>query len=730
MEFQERLALFPTNNLPLEAPATIYWDEHLIPFIAAQTDADCAFLLGMVHTHLRQGQMELIRRVVQGRLAESAGPLATKVDHSLRIINLAVAVDSIEQILAVVTKNWLLNYVKGINHYLAQVPTRAPELKMLGITPEPWQLKDILTISRLMAVDVNWFNWFQWLKLQDKPYFNELWQRFVAVGAQSTPSFPNQSSALGAFIAAGIKSGSNALVVAGSKSADSCALIASDPHLGLQVPNTWIIAGYQCPSFHVLGLMFPGIPMVLVGRNPAIAWAGTNMRSASSDLYEVNTTAADSLPVRNDRVKVRWWRDKTLPIRTSNLGPIISDAPLLPAKSTQTLAMKWVGHQPSDEFTAFLKVNQATNWNHFREAFGSYGVSGQNFVYADTVGHIGLVLAVQLPKRHPELVPQLCLNPDSAHHHWQGVIKPSELPSIYDPPAGFLASANNRTVILEPPLGYFFSANDRIDRLSELLSQSEPIDLQALQRIQLDVFVPSAIKLRNQVIERIVKSDLIDSSNQKMVDLFQQLQQWDGYYHVESRGAVAFEIFRYHFIQDFYTHIYDDEAANLLRGSEHANLLLSQDLQQRDSTLINSGLQVALKKASKEHQKFANWGDMHRLQLTHPLGNIPLFGRRFRFGDYPAAGSYNSAMKTAHQTVNQRHATFYGANARFISRLKDPNENYFVLLGGQDGWLGSPNLVDQVPLWLAAKYLKIPLELTAIRASFSYQIHLTNNAND
>ena len=73
-------------------------------------------------------------------------------------------------------------------------------------------------------------------------------------------------------------------------------------------------------------------------------------------------------------------------------------------------------------------------------------------------------------------------------------------------------------------------------------------------------------------------------------------------------------------------------------------------------------------------------------------------------------------MKTAHATTNERHATRFGANARHISDMSDLDSNYFVLLGGQDGWLNSSTFMDQVPLWRSGDYIQLPMRLESVRA--------------
>lgn len=724
--FNQRLESFPTKNLPLQKPAMIYWNDYLIPFIEAQSDQDCAFLIGMVQAHLRLAQMTLFKRVVQGRLSESAGPIATSIDQTLRIVNFGAAADRIEKTLPKETKDWLQNFVNGINFYQQQMQPKPIEFKLLNIEPEPWTVKDIITMGRLASADVNWFNWFQWFKLRDKPYWQELWHKFVDIGFHSTPSFDVNPTPFSSMISSGIKSGSNAIVVSASHSADSSAILASDPHLGLQLPNIWLIAGYRCPSYHVVGLMLPGVPMILLGRNHSIAWGGTNMRSASSDLYELSTGQSNHFTTQKEKISVRWWFDKEIEVRSSELGPLISDASFFKTKEEKILALKWAGYQVTDEYTAFLELNRAQNWSEFRNAFETYAVSGQNFLYADTAGHIGMVLAVQIPIRSPDRPAELILNPDNPQHQWQGLMKSPELPAVFDPDAGFIVSANNRPVVTNPPLGYFFSANDRADRLITLLQKKERIDWEYLQSVQQDVFVPSAITVRNLLLEKIEQLNLHDEKTESLIN---RLRQWDGQYKTQSQGAVVFQLILFHFIQNYYNRIYDADVVELLLSSEHVNSFLNELLESSEPTesskILKESLEIALTKTNKEYKKFANWGELHRLKLAHPLARIPLIGGRFRFGDYPAEGSYNSLMKTAHQISNRRHETFYGANARIIIRMKEADENYFVLLGGQDGWLGSDNLIDQVPLWRNGQYIKVPLRLKNIQNEFPYRTVLT-----
>ncbi|MFB3102625.1 MAG: penicillin acylase family protein, partial [Alphaproteobacteria bacterium] len=102
-----RLRAIPTKGAPLEGAVTIYWNDNQVPFIEAASDDDLAVTLGIVHAHLRLGQMEIARRISQGRIAEMGGPLATDIDHALRILNFGKGIPQTIEMLPPETKRWL-----------------------------------------------------------------------------------------------------------------------------------------------------------------------------------------------------------------------------------------------------------------------------------------------------------------------------------------------------------------------------------------------------------------------------------------------------------------------------------------------------------------------------------------------------------------------------------------------------------------------------------------------
>lgn len=725
---QDRLAAFPTAELPLEQPVTIYWDEHQIPFIEAQTDRDLAFALGLVHAHLRLGQMDLMRRIASGRISEMAGPIATEIDHSLRILNYRRAAETMEARLPDETRVWLEAFVAGINHYQDNLEELPHEYHVLGIQREEWTVTDVLTIGRLAGTDVNWLAWFRFLELRDREDWPELWRLFTRLGGDSMPSFASNDASrnLQNLIGGNSRSGSNSIVVAGSRTGSGAALMANDPHLGIQFPTLWLIAGVKSPSYHAVGFMVPGLPFVAVGRNERIAWGGTNMRAASSDLYDVSHIPPEQLTRRTERIGVRWWFDRTVVVRESPYGPVLSDAPVLGVDGRR-FALRWVGHERGDEVTALLDVMKARNWEEFRRALIPFAVSAQNMLYADIDGNIGQVMATHLPVRgNGERPADFILDPRLEENRWQGYAGVMDLPFSYNPAAGYLASANNRpTTRTETAVGYVFSPDDRIERLHDLLRGNGRVTVADLEAIQRDVYQSSSVALRDAFLRHIDALGIAGSLSSGGAEAVRLMREWDGQYHAQARAPVAFEAFYGALLDAFYTRRFPDEAdRGAYTGAGRIKLLLIEDMQTADGGALAEDLRAAAGAAAAALDRYENWGAMHRLGLSHPLAFAPIIGDDYRFGDYPVSGSTDTLLKTAHRTTGQRHYTSYGQNARHISDLSDPDANYFVLLGGQDGWLGSETGTDQVPMWLRGDYVRVPLQIGTVQREFRTRMRL------
>lgn len=504
-----RLAVFPDHGAGLDGPVTVYWNDHQIPFIEAASDDDAAFALGMVHAHLRLAQMSLVRMVARGRLAEVAGPLASDIDHGLRILSFGHAARNIEATMDAGARRWTQRFVDGINHYQATLDDLPQEFRVLGMEREPWTVTDVLTIGRLVGTDVNWLIWRGLLPLRQRPDWPQLWARLVESGSASLPSFASDD--VNGILAGVGRTGSNSMAIGPDRTTTGGAIIANDPHLGILVPNVWLVASLKSPSYHVVGLMGPGLPVFAIGRNPSIAWGGTNMRAASSDLVDVSNLDPDAIESRDETITVRWWFDSTVTIRRTPLGPVISDAPFLVDNDLPDLVLWWTGHDTSDEIGAMLAVSRARDFAGFRAAFDTFAVPGQNMIYADRDGNIGQVMAVTLPQRSGTPA-DIVADAAEVGRAWTTMKTSGDFPWSYNPRKGYLASANNRPTRTATPVGYFFSSDDRVSRLASLAGGGDRLDVAAVKAIQQDVYMPSSATLRDAFIEGLDVAGLASSA--------------------------------------------------------------------------------------------------------------------------------------------------------------------------------------------------------------------------
>ena len=712
----ERLAMLPAEGAAISAPVHINWDSHQVPFIEAESDDDLAFALGLVHAHLRLGQMELMRRLAKGRVSELVGGFGFALDRLVRTFDIARAVPDIIAAMPAQTRLWLENFARGINHSVEQWRELPKEFALLDLKPEPWNIADIVTLGRLIAADVNWIVWMRLMKLRDAtPDWAKLWKRLLRHDLVSFASSDETGHA--AFLAgATLRSGSNSFAVAGARTDGGAALLANDPHLSIVLPNAWLLACMKSPSHHAVGMMVPGIPFVAIGRNPWIAWGGASLHASSSDLVELPKGAPFS--ERTETILVRGEGGRTLRIRESEFGPVVSDLPAL-RTGDATLALRWMGHRASDEFTAMLNVGRARNWQEFRQALASYALPGLEMNYADAAGHIGQVLAVRLPQRanpNPDDIISPLLN------GWDRLQDSTDLPARYDPPEGFLASANGRPWFDHGDsnivVGYHFSPPDRTRRLQTLLGAKPRYAADDLKSMQRDVHLEQAVRQRDDLLSWMMRNDL---SAPALKAFARTLERWDGNYDAASSGALAFELLFFHLARA----LVGEARANAYDAAWGTRALIWADIVAAEPNLRAQALRAAVGNTARVFRSSSTWGIKHRLQLAHPLGAIPVVGRRFRFANLPAPGTSETLMKTAHGLTNRRHAARYGSVARHVSDLSHPDANFFALLGGQDGWFSSSTFLDQVELWQRGEYVSLPLQPETARARAAHQTTIT-----
>ncbi|WP_428395011.1 penicillin acylase family protein [Lichenicoccus sp.] len=674
---EARLANIPVRGVPSHAPVHIRWDRHQIPSIEAESLHDLAVGLGVVHAHLRLAQLEAMRRLATARVAEAIGPAGIELDRAILLMDLTRAVPEIEARLPPATRLWGRGFVAGINHIITQAPSLPHEFQLLRLRPTPWTLRDLLAVSRLAATDMSWLVFARLLRARtrlDPASWRALWPMLQAGDNIPSP-------------------GSNSAAVAASASATGAGLIASDPHLSVAQPPLWLIAALHAPGLDAVGLMIPGIPAIALGRNRALAWGGTNLHAASSDLVDVSGEAIDECVVS---IPVRDAAPACLRLRHTRFGPVVSDGLLL--RSASPLALRWVGHRASDELTALLGILQAGSLDQFRDALRGFAVPGQTMVAVEAGprGSTGRTIAAHVPRRANTTMPDLVTTPDALWDLDDLVVAAD----FAAPIETIVASANDRPHAAPISVGFFFAPPDRVRRLRTLL-ETGPITAATMVDLQHDVLQPGALALRDLLLSRCPPLPPRDTPARRV------LAEWDGRYEAASAGALVFEV------------LTANLARRLIPRTRLAILAAvwsGRGLVGRTIAHAPPGaIRAAFAHAARAWRRHHCWGAAHRMALRHPLAALPLIGRRYAGCTFAADGSNDTLNKSGHGLVFGRHRVTYGAGARHVSDLADDNANHFVLLGGQDGWLGSANTLDQVAVWRNGGSITVPLDAAPTR---------------
>ncbi len=687
---EERLRNIPAHGLPVSAPVAIHWDAHQVPSIEASCDADLAVAIGVVHAHLRLAQMEAMRRLATGRIAEVIGPAGVAFDRSLRLMGFTRATPGILAMMPDATRRWAEAFVAGVNHHIAHAPSLPPEFALLGFAPAPWTLADLIAVGRLAATDISWLVFARLLAghaALPAAEWDALWPLMQSGDTLPWPQAPEQA-------ALAMVRGSNSAAVPASHSTHGAGMIASDPHLSVTLPPLWLIAGLHAPGLDAVGLMIPGLPVMGLGRNRDIAWGGTSLHAAASELVDVS---AEPMTERLETVAVRGAAPVTIRLRETRFGPVVTDGMLL--KSPLPLSLRWVGHHPSDEISALFGVLRARSFDAFRTSMRGFAVPGQTMVVVEAgpAGRAGRVIAAHLPRRPDTPMAALICPPDQA---WrlEDLVPGSDTFSVGE---DVVASANERPSNTPVPVGFFFAAPERARRLRSMLEGAK-VSPQAMRGWALDVLQPRSMILRDILVARLTRLP-----NHHPAAL-RALREWDGRYDVGSRGALVFEV------------LTASLARSLLPRKQLALLTTIWSgraiVADRIATAPHLDLRAGMRQAGSALRRYGSWGAVHRLSVRHPLAALPLAGRHYAGGSLPWPGGNDTLNKSGHPMVRGRHTVTFAACARHFSDMADPDANWFVLVGGQDGWLGSANTMDQVALWSAGEAIQVPLRAEAARA--------------
>jgi len=755
----------------LEKPVRVIRDTHGVPHIFADSMADAARALGYLHAQDRMFQMDVTRRVLQGRIAAIAGPGAVSLDKQFRTLDLAGrAADSLK-VLSPELKRELRAYADGVNAWLERSDQALPlEYTMLGATPEPWKPEDSILWGKGMAWKLS-ANWRQDANraVLAAQYGRERAERFFPgpfpdwpvtlkpeigrtgqgrdAASLSAPAMPPARMAAAAAdllrlpsIGAGA---SNEWVVDGSRSETGKPLLANDPHLELGIPILWYMVRITTPDLTLAGVTTPGVPVILLGQNGHIAWGFTTTDSDAQDLF-IETTASDKPGYYQTPDGLRKIRTETVVIevagsssidyerRETRHGPVLSDAvPLADrlAADGQVVSLAWTGLSREDTTAeAFYRMNRARNWQAFQDALRLHKSPAQNIVYADRDGAIGFINAGEIPLRRSG-DGRYPVDGADGKADWTGTVPFSGWPKLLNPDAGAIVNANNAVVGEDYP--YWFgrdqTAGYRAIRIIERLEQRAKHTLDSMADIQMDNQAAHA----RDLIPFLLKVQPETQAERQALTL---LSEWDYRADAERPEPLILDWWLLRVNEALLKSGLDPLAP--AAGGLNAKVVVSilqdpngfcrgQEAGADCMGAVSAAFSRTIRELSDRYGSDVaawRWGDEHIAVMENQvLDNLP--GFRSLFGvAYPSDGSFYSvnrggslgAPAAPHPLVKKSGAGFRG-----VYDLDDPSRSRFMIATGQSAHPLSPYYANLLPLYRKGegiRLLKSEEELEAEKA--------------
>ena len=734
----------------------VCWQSHGIPHVFASTEKDLFLAQGYLHAQERLWQMDLTRRFLTGRLAEIFGNFSVPskevtryfrnrnsadLDYFMRVVGIRDAAVASLTLLSEEDRQRLQAYSDGINRYVEGCGKRLPwEFRLLRYQPEPWRPEDSLTIGRGFAflLSTALFTRLNMTalaaQLHDQPEkLRSLFPSYPKEGPTITRALWKSTQGLWQFMNGTFAGsdwhpaghGSNSWVIAPSRSATGKAILCNDPHLRMTLPSIWYLMHLRAESnptepegYEVWGATIPGIPCAQLGHNRWIAWGVTAGVCDDAELYreKIHPLEPDrylarhewlTMDNRMEYIRIRGQGEVGKKVRSTCHGPVISDFDLSPTK--EVLSLRWTAHEPSQDFHCLYGVTRAANWNDFLTSLSFQVAPTLNYVYADRQGNIGYSLAGKIPLR-PEVPSLLPLEGWNPSNEWRGCIPFSELPRIYNPPEGIIATANNRIVDPSHPFyfSHFFEPPFRIRRIKELLAAKTTHSLKDVAAIQTDRLSLHAKELTDSL--RVDLRQFADD-NPKLKAVADSLLLWDGDCHEDSFEAAIFYVFHHRLMANLLAPILGEEQFTAYVEILNQCLIpIDQILKDSNSPwfatesrkdLVTKSLREAyeeLEQTLGDKGEHWRWGKIHSLTMSHSLSRIRPLRPILTIGPFPSPGDGT--------TINMgfyRHSSPYehtvGASLRFIVDLGDWDHSSFILPSGQSGHVFSPHFNDQTDLW-------------------------------
>jgi len=754
----------------LIADVTVIRDSFAIPHIYAENEHDLYMAVGFAMAQDRLWQMDLLRRVTQGRLSEILGKELVDADMLFRSLRFTEKSKKVFGAADANVRSSVESFAEGVNQFIRQAGNNLPpEFGILGYKPEPWLPEHSLNLIGYMAWDLSTGWPCEVLLDQMRQKLGPDLSRYMIPDLDSvhkTVIYPNfkldkgtsevlnklsKTASIVDVLGLDVFRGSNNWAVSGKKSVTGKPLLANDMHLGLNIPGIWYQMHQVIPGkLNVTGVVLPGQPMVIAGHNDSIAWGFTNVMTDDADFYQetinpqnpdqyqLNGVWKDLLKVE-EKIRIKGGDSVILFNRFTHRGPIISEL----KKVNKTLSMRWLGNEDSNEILSVYLLNRASNWTDFRNALRTFIAVNQNAVYADVRGNIGLQSTIGIPIREGNRI--LVYPGDTTRYDWKGLVPFEELPYTFNPECGYVASANCKTAPADYPyyISDWYILPYRMDRIVEMLKEKEKLSTKDFERMQGDQKSKMAEKFTRYFLSHLTEKNGLSESEKSVYEL---MKKWDYTMLKERPEALIFEKWYYltgvNLVKDQLDSLlltqfvgqktfFENFMENMLiaPGEAWADDIKTKGVTETLGDIIGLSFQQTVKELTSEfggEPAGWKWRNCHTITLSHPLSKVKILDRIFNLnrGPFPVGGSFHTVGPYEYP-LNKYSEVNHGASERHIFDTGNWDRSLTVIPTGTSGIPASKHYCDQTKSYVTNKYHSDYITRTKVEGAMQYRMKFT-----
>lgn len=737
----------PRNAPGLSAVVSINLDHYGVPHIEARTREDAFAALGYMTGRDRLFQIDIMRRKTAGRLAEILGEPLVEDDRLNRTFGFSRLAEQILARLPESQRTVLAAYAAGVNQAMDDLLTLPFEFWALNYKPERWSPKDSILVAlnlstlsyaveeermasvmreALPAAVVSFLT-------PDSDCYNEKLAPSGANFCADTSRPPDELRALlrqstkratnsGAIRETSAARGSNAWVIGGGKTRDGRAIVANDMHLTLGLPNIWYQADLRYGPHRMEGLFLPGLPMMIAGSNGHIAWGLTSVDGDFSDLVRLRKDpganhryatpkGVQAFSSRSESIAVRGKESVSVDVRDTIWGPVLPQ-PLL----GEEVAVAWSMLDASATNLNLLQLDEARTVREALPILQSAGTPPLNGLVADDRGSIGWTLMGKIPARRG-LRGIYSEHWDVSEVGWDGFLSPSALPTIVDPPEGYIVSTNQRmlpTSVFSTRLSQDYPGGFRAWRVDDALRGSSKLGVDEMVALQLDTKTDFYRFYRDIALRALNGS--ASQGQPEAARLLAALESWDDRAEPPSKGLALITEFRRTLLQEILSPIFEDcrrVDPDFTYSWSNADVPLQAIIRSGDPSFLpkseNSSdwtdfLQAALAESAKRLEakhgrpiSEISWGDVNQVAIAHPFSKVaPFLSALLDLPRSPVAGCPQCV-----RLYDVADGEGVGANARTVIVPGEEQESLIQFAGGQSGQFGSAHYADRQKDWVA-----------------------------